>query len=523
MKIYKRNRPPEKLDFSHYYRGNPKSILLNVLKNTGIVICTIVITTLVSFGLRALGFHESNYIMTYNLGVLLIAYLTDGYLYGIAASVLGVLTFNFFFTEPYYTLLAYSPEYPVTFIIMLIVALITSTLTVRVKRESQRAETREKRINILYQVEKNLLAVKNRQQALETTAKDIGELFGTSVLICAEDQNSEQNLRYVHGNGDFNAENEIKACNEALQSGNPCGAGTELFSDCKAYYLPIIGQSGVLGVIGIQFTEKEPLPESRRIFLDTVGTQIALVLEREQLYEKQHQARLEIVRERLRGDLLRAVSHDLRTPLTGILGSASTMLTNYDSLKDEEKKEFLQMIYEDAEWLNNLVENILNVTRFAEGNIKLVKGMEAVEEIVAEAVSRIKKRTGRREIHVSIPDELIIIPVDGMLIEQVLVNLLDNAIKYTPEDSKVSVSAYWQDEDIVFEVNDEGPGLPENEIPYIFNRFYKTHEEEGGLRSGFALGLTICKSIIQAHGGTISVKNKPEGGLVFRFTLPVKE
>jgi two-component system sensor histidine kinase KdpD len=510
-------------DFKHYYEGKPLHIVLTVLKNIGIVFGVMVIATLISFGLRALRFHESNFIMTYNLGVLLIAYLTNGYMYGIIASVLGVLTFNFFFTVPYYTLLAYSPEYPVTFFIMLIVAIATSTLTARVKRESQRAETREKRINILYQVEKSLLAVKNKQQVLEAAAKEIGQLFDTSVLTCAADQNGELNMRYIHGDGIFDTEIENKACSEAYQSGNPCGAGTELFSDCKAYYIPITGQSGVLGVIGIEFLAGNQLSENRRLFLDTVGTQIALVLEREQLYEKQHQTKLEIVRERLRGDLLRAVSHDLRTPLTGILGSASTMLNNYDSLHDDVKKEFLQGIYDDAEWLNNLVENILNVTRLAEGNIKLVKEMEAIEEIVAEAVSRVKKRTGRHEISISIPHELIMIPADGMLIEQVLVNLFDNAIKYTPEVSKISVSVYLKDEDVVFEVSDEGPGLPENEIPYIFNRFYKTREEEGNTRRGFALGLTICKSIIQAHGGNISVKNKPEGGLVFRFTLPAKE
>jgi two-component system sensor histidine kinase KdpD len=522
MKPNRRKNPTDEFDFTRY-RGGPGSKLFKALKNTGIVAGVMAAATFISFGLRALGFHESNFIMTYNLGVLMIAYLTDGYLSSIIASVLGVLTFNFFFTEPYFSLLAYSPEYPVTFIIMLLAALITSTLTARVKRESQKAENRERRINLLYQFEKSLLAAKSKQQVLEVSAREIGELFLTPVLVSAADQNGGLTMRSTHGEDIFGAEKEAKACLEAYESGNVCGAGMELFPDCRAYYMPVTGQSGVLGVIGIGSAAKSGLSENQKVFLDTVGTQIALVLEREQLYEKQHQTKLEIVRERLRGDLLRAVSHDFRTPLTGILGSASTMIENYDKLTDDVKKEFLQGIYDDAEWLNSLVENILNMTRFAEGNVKLVKEMEAVEEIVAEAVARVKKRTGRHEVSVSIPEDFVMIPVDGMLIEQVLVNLLDNAIKYTPEASKVSVDVYLQGEDIVFEVGDEGPGIPENEIPYIFNRFYKAREEDGGVRRGFALGLTICKSIIQAHGGTISVKNKPEGGLIFRFTLPIKE
>jgi len=513
----------EDIDLKHFYRGKPLNIALLVIKNVCIVVGIMSLATLISFGFRALGFYEANFIMTYILGVLLVANFTDGYLYGILASVLGVMVFNYFFTEPYYTLIAYNPGYPVTFFIMLVVALITSTLTGREKREYQRAEVREKRIRILYQIEKNLLAVKSKQQVLEVAAKDINELFGAPVLVCAADINGELNMRHIEGDVTFEDKREQKAYMEAFQSGSACGAGTQLFSDCSAYYFPISGQSGVLGVIGIIFPKHYSLSESRKVFLDTIGTQIALVLEREQLYEKQQQTKMEIVHERLRGDLLRAVSHDFRTPLTGIIGSSSTMLENYDSLTDDVMKEFLQGIYDDAEWLNNLVENILNVTRFAEGNIKLAKEMEAVEEIVAEAVSRVKKRSGQHKITISIPDELVMIPVDGMMIEQVLVNLLDNAMKHTPQDSNVTVSAALNDKDIIFEVSDDGQGIPESDLPYIFNRFYKTKTDDSNTRRGFALGLTICKSIIQAHGGNISVQNKPSGGLTFRFTLPTKE
>lgn len=523
--MVKRNRLKnayEDIALQHYYRGKPLSVFLLVLKNAGIVAGILTAATFISFGFRALGFHESNFIMTYILGVLLVAYFTDGYLYGIIASVLGVLVFNYFFTEPYYTLIAYSPEYPVTFIIMLIVALITNTLTARVIRESKRAEIREKRIHILYQIEKNLLGVKSKHQLLEVAAKDISELFGSSVLIWAADLNGNLSMRHVEGNADFEAEKEERACTEAFLSGMECGAGTELFRDCSAYYFPIMGQSGVLGVIGIAFPENNSLSDAKKFFFNTVGGQISLVLERERLYEKQQLSKMEIERERLRGDLLRLVSHDLKTPLTGILGSTSTILENYEILPDEIRKDFLKRIYEDAEWLTNLVENILSMTRFDEGNIKLKKEMEAVEEIVAAAVSHVRKRTAQHEISICIPEHLVMIPVDGTLIKQVLVNLLDNAVDHTPKGTIVTIAVSEEENDVVFEVRDNGPGIPEKELPFVFNRFYSGGDTGVGRRRGIGLGLAICKSIVEAHGGRITV-HAPSEGTVFRFTLPARE
>lgn len=518
----KEAQPYEDIDFQHYYRGKPLNIVLLVLKNIGIVLGILAAATFISFGFRAMGFHESNYIMTFILGVLLVAYFTDGHLYGVLASILGVMVFNFFFTRPYYTFAAYSPEYPVTFVIMLVVALITGTLTVQVKRESRRAEIRERRIHILYQMEKNLLAVKNEQQILEVVAKDINGLFGSSVLVGAADLNGELHMRHTLGPSVFDDEREQRACMEAFESGMECGAGTELFSDCRAYYFPITGQNGVLGVIGIAFTGSSQLLESRRVFLETVGAQVSLAMERERLYVKQQQVKMEIEREHLRGNLLRAVSHDLRTPLTGILGSASTVIDHYDRLSDAVKKDFLSKIYEDTIWLSNLVENILSITRFDEGKVKLKTEMEAVEEIVAAAVSRIKKHAGGHEIKVSIPQELIMICADGILIEQVLVNLLDNAIKHTHPDAKIAVSARRTGQMVAFEVSDTGPGIPENDLPFVFDRFYTAGDTRSQARRGSGLGLSICESIVKAHGGQISVRNSPSGGAVFEFTLPIK-
>ena len=509
-------------DFSFQQIKKEKTkISKQVLKNTAITVGVVALATLVSFALRALlHLNESSYIITYILSVLFIAYLTKGYSYGIMASVLSVLVFNFFFTEPYYTLMTYSPEYPVTFIVMMIVSLITGTLTTRVKFETQRAELREKRMRMLYELERDLLAIRNIQEVAQVAAKDVSQLFGTSVLVTVSDIGGQIGQGYIEGENVFDSSLELNACMEAFHSGLACGAGTPLFGDSRVYFQPIKGQSGVLGVIGIALPSGSQIPEGHRMFPETIGAQIALVIEREQIYGKQQRAQLEIERERLKGDLLRSVSHDLRTPLAGILGSASTVIENYSQLTDEVRKDFLQGICSDAEWLNHLVDNILSMTRFSEGKVVLKKEMEAVEELVAGAVQRIKKRIENKDITISIPDELIMIPVEGILIEQVLVNLLDNAIKHTPENAKVHVTVEREAGNIAFSVHDDGPGIPEEELSFVFDRFY-TAAKQG--RRGFGLGLSICKSIVEAHGGKIVASNDPSGGAVFRFILPEKE
>lgn len=517
-----KRRMTDDLDFHHDGNVQLSSMIIHAMKMLSLVMAVITLATLISMLFRSLGYHEANYIMTYNLGVVLVAYLTHGYVYGIIASLFSMLTFNYFFTEPYYTLVAYSPEYPVTFVIMLTVALIASTLTARVKRESQRAETREKRIRILYQLEKNLLAVNSKPQLLMVAAKDINSLFQASVMICAADMEGQLTMRHVIGTDIFQTQMEKTAILETFQSGMASGSGKELFSACSGYYLPVAGSSGTLGVIGIAFPNGYKLSDSQKMFLDTISAQIALALERERLYEKQQQAKMEIERERLRGDLLRSVSHDLRTPLTSIMGSVSTMLENYEALDDSIRKDFLIDVYGEAEWLSSLVENILSLTRLESGKLKLKKEKEAVEEIVAEAVSRVSKRAAGHELVIDIPDELFMIPMEGTLIEQVLVNLLDNAIKHTSSGTVIRIYVYKQNGQAVFEVSDNGQGIAESDLPFVFDQYF-TRQPTAGERKGIGIGLSICRSIVLAHRGTITAVNRPEGGALFRFTLPVEE
>ncbi len=514
-------KEPEEADWREEHAPLHPARFMSALRSYGLVVAVIATATLISIGFRHLGYNEANYIMTYNLGVVVIAYLTDRFLYCVVASFLSMLTYNFFFTVPYFTLLTYSPEYPVTFISMLLSALIASTLTSSVKRESRRAENREKRIRILYHHEKNLLEVNSKPQLLKVAAKDISELFATSVLITAADLGGQLSMRHVVGSDIFQGEAEAKAMQETFQSGMPCGAGNELYPACKAYYLPIVGSSGVLGVIGIAKATAHPLPDSQKLFLDAIAAQVALAMERERLYEKQQRGKLEMERERLRGDLLRSVSHDLRTPLTGMLGAVATLMDNYDTLDDAARKEFLADVYREVEWLSALVENVLSLTRLESQWVNLQKQPEVVEEIVAEALSRVNRRIGTHTVTVKIPDELLLVPMDATLIEQVLVNLLDNAIKHTPADTPIHIAVRRDAAEAVFEISDRGPGLAPESLPYLFDRFYARKAVAEG-RKGAGIGLSICKSIVEAHGGRISADNDTAGGAVFRFTLPLE-
>lgn len=498
-------------------------VSVKIFKNIIILIVIMGVCTAVSIYFKHIGAFESNIVMVYFLGILLFSYLAGGYLYSFFASVCGVLVYNFFFTEPYYTLHVYSSDYPIIFIVMFTVGFFISMLTIRIKRETFLAEEREERIKALYHIGRMLLEVKNGRSLAEVSAKEIMKQFRADVLVQLLDLSGNLRYRHVEGNDIFNDDKERIACHESYQSGNSCGCGTVLFSEAKAYYMPVISKTGVLGVLGISLPGLRPLDKVQMEFLDVIGSQIAVVLERERLYEKQQETQLEVQRERLRSDMLRTISHDLRTPLTGIMGLASTMLANFESVSDEIKKDFLHNIYDDADWLNELVENILDTTRFDEGKIKLNIAQEAAEEIVAEAIAHVKKRAAGYGILAKIPDEIILLQVDGVLIRQVLVNLLSNAVNYSPEGSEITVSVCRKENRVIFEVSDNGPGISQNDLPHVFERFYSRHNKNSGARRGMGLGLSLCKSIVEAHDGEISVTNHSPHGTIACFYMPIKE
>lgn len=459
---------------------------------------------------------ESNIVMIYLLGILLYSFLAEGYGYSIFATVCVVLLYNFFFAEPLYTLKVDNPDYVMTFLVMFSVGFITSMLTIRVKKERQLVEERETYISSLYHIERRLLNVKSIEDLAQASAEEIAKQLKTSVLVELSNHEGTRQYRKIVGEEVFNETKDRLAGLETYKLGGPCGHGTELFQEAKAYYTPILSHHGVLGIVGVALPGKRCLSKAQQVSIELIAPQIAVVLERERIYEKQQQTKIEIQSERLRADMLRSISHDFRTPLAGIMGSASTVLDNYERIEDGIKKNFLQSIYEDADWLNELVENILQTTRFDENKVQLNIGLEAAEEIVIEAVTHIKKHASAHKIVVKIPDDIIFVKVDGILIRQVLVNILNNAINYTPKGSEIRVSLTSENNHAIFEVCDEGPGITEEEATHIFERYYHKKNSEKN-RQGMGLGLALCKSIIEAHQGEITISNNKPHGTIVRF------
>ncbi|MDP4087316.1 MAG: DUF4118 domain-containing protein, partial [Bacillota bacterium] len=403
--------------------------------NFGVMVIIMILITFLSLFFRYIGITETNIIITFILGVLLVSNFTEGFLYGMIASIIGVLDFNFFFTVPYYSLAAYRPDYPVTFAIMLIAAIITSTLTTKVKKEANLLSFREKQTQILYQISKNLLQAPNVDQILEIGAKKIFESIHHSVFITVLTSSNKLSEPYIFKTDEneqiFYNRDEIR---KTIQS-------NKALETKSVIYFPIKGLDESLGVIGITCMNSS-LPIEQKSFVEAISMQLALAMEREKILEKQQKAQVEMEREKLRGNLLRAVSHDLRTPLTGILGSTTTLLEHEETLEKDVKRQLLVDILEDSKWLIRSVENILSITRMEDGKVSINKNIELVEEVVSEAVLRIKKLDINHEIKITIPDEPIMIPMDGILIKQVMINLLDNAIKYTPYYSTIKVKIF---------------------------------------------------------------------------------
>ncbi len=485
----------------------------------------LVAATALSYGLTALHIGDQNIIMLYILAVLIISRITRGFIYGVLASVASVLLFNFLFTHPFFTFNAIAPGYPVTFLIMLLVAIITSTMTARVKTQARLAVRSEQRTEILYEINRKLLVTRGQRNIIDQINSYVMKLFDRSVVFYT-DPTSAENAIVLKKPGD---ERDDLACNEEAAVANwsyinqkPAGAGTDTLQGASGFYLPVVSQGKTLGVIGL-FREPDValLSQDSKFFLQLIVSQAAMALERQAFSDAQRKANESTEKEKLRSNLLRAISHDLRTPLSGILGASSAILESPKKLSEKEKTKLLHNIKDDSGWLIRMVENLLSVTRISGEGARLAKSPEAVEEIVKESVDRIRTRYPQASITVQVPDKALIVPMDGLLIEQVLMNLLENALIHNKENATMRVQVARKDNHAHFEVEDTGSGIPSEDIPGLFTGFTEGQVSADSAR-GFGLGLSICKSIIDAHGGKIAAENRQSGGARFSFDLPLQ-
>jgi two-component system, OmpR family, sensor histidine kinase KdpD len=478
----------------------------------------VALATGVSFGLHP--FSElSNLVMVYLLGIVIVAMRT-GRGPSLLAAVLSVAAFDFFFVPPRFTFAVSDARYLFTFLVMLIVGLVISGLTVRTRAQAEAAHHREQQTAALYGMSRELASTRGVDNLLHVAIKHVTDVFHGQVVVLLPERGSGSLAAWSGGQFEVDA-NELGVARWVYEHRQPAGLGTSTLPGASALHVPLIGSTGAVGVLGLRPTDLHAMDEPERLHqLETFAAQTALALERARLANEAQEAEVRIETERLRNSLLSSVSHDLRTPLATITGAVSTILDDTTRLDERTQKELLESVHEEAERLNRLVQNLLEMTRLESGALQLRKELHPPEEVIGAALSRLGKRLGERRITTRVPPDLPLVAMDDVLIEQVLVNLLDNAIKYTPARSPLDIIATATDENLTIEVADHGPGLPPGREDKVFEKFYQTDPGEG---RGAGLGLAICQGIVRAHGGRIWAQNLPGGGVAFLFTLPIGE
>lgn len=476
--------------------------------------------TLINLLMNRGGFSEANLLMVYLLAVVTIA-SKCGSLPSFAASVASVLIFDLLFTQPYYRVTVYDSQYLVTFAVMLIVGLLASTLTSRVRYQADAARRNERRAEALYRLSRRLANTAKTADLMRETEQIVSEVFDAHAVIYLP--NEDRKVRPILGHvASFAASaKEFATAQWVLDHNEPAGAGTNTLPSSEALYLPLSTRDNVAGVMAIQPAKANTrLSIDARQLLETYATQIAFAIERNNLSERTQRAELESETEKLRSSLLSAVSHDLRTPLAAIAGAASSLDANINKESiDSASHDLLETIVDESQRLANLVENLLHMTRLSSGKVQINRQWQPVEEVVGSALHRLDHVLTEREVQIQIEGDLPLVNGDDILLETILVNLIDNALKYSPAHSPIEILCESVSDGIAIQVADRGCGiLPGDEVK-IFEKFHRGSGKNTD-RRGTGLGLAICEAIVRAHKGTITANHRPGGGTIARFTIP---
>lgn len=462
---------------------------------------------------------ETNLVMVYLLGVLVIA-ARYGSRPSILASVLGVAAFDFFFIEPKFTFAVEDTQYLITFAVMLATALSISTLTARVRFQVESARQRERRTASLYAMSHQLGGARTRGQIAEAAARHVAEAVDAQAVLLFPDAQRQMTSMTAQVDDFVPGPHELAVAHWVLEHGETAGHGTATLPGAQGLYIPAKVSQNAVAVLGVlPNVDWGSIGPDRVHLLETFARLIALAVERVDLAAESARVRVQMETEQLRSSLLSAVSHDLRTPLSVIVGGASTLLDGAGSLDADTHRELLQSILKEANHLNRLVANLLDMTRLEAGALEPNKELQSIEEIIGVALSRMARPLEDHPLVVQLASDLPFVPMDELLMEQVLVNLLDNATKYSPPGAPIEVRAAESDGRLVVEVADRGPGLPPEDLNRVFEKFYRATST--ARKPGAGLGLAICRGIIEMHGGDLVAENRPGGGTLFRFRLPL--
>ncbi len=480
-----------------------------------LAVIVISVATGISVGLRA-HIAATNLVMVYLLGVVFVA-ASCSRRTSVLTSVLSVAAFDFFCVPPYLTFRVHDYQYLLTFAGMLVVALVISAQTARIRRQAEEASVREARNESLYRLSRRL-AGETRVFDVASTAAAYAEetVQGHVVVFLPEDGKIAFRRRTSYQL--LLPRFEESVAQWAFDHGEKAGLATRVHERSTALYLPLKGARETVGVMAVVPSGRAGLPDEQVQLLEVIASQTAMAIERTSSQHAAESARVQVQTEQMRSSLLSAVSHDLRTPLASITGAASTLRSQADKLDRETRQELLESIADEAERLSRLVGNLLDMTRLQSG-VELRRDLFPLEEIVGAALQRIEPQLEQRHVITRLPDDLPLVYVDDVLVGQLLVNLLDNAIKYTPAGSPIHLEADAAPDAVVLKISDRGPGFAPGDEQRIFEKFYRGKSASA---RGAGLGLAICRAIVEAHRGTIEALNRPGGGAVFQVRLPLR-
>lgn len=488
-------------------------------------LAVVLLATSIGWLMQRLAFAEANIIMVYLAGVAIVSvFLGSGP--SILASVLSVIIYDVLFVPPYYSFAVADAQYLLTFAVMLTIGLLISGITARVRRQVSESQERERMTHALYRLTRQLGEASGVDFLVSMAGERLKELFDADVTMALRDTAGRLDERFGQRTG--GASSILKdGSNEAVatwvvEHGAPAGRGTGTLPRASALFLPLVGAQGTIGVVGIRTIDPERLsdPDQRQL-LDTCVRQIALAIERDLLAIKAYESKLDAESERLRSSLLSSVSHDLRTPLAVISGAASSILESSGDQLSESEQSLLKSVREESQRLSRLVENLLDMTRLESSHLRIDREPHVVEELVGSAIARVEPLVKDQRIDTNIPSQIPLIDVDGILVEQMLVNLLENALRHSPPAGVITVTAKVSRGMVELSIGDEGDGLLPGEERQVFEKFFQSAKRRPDAKRGVGLGLAICKAVAEIHGGTIIARNQNGGGAEFIATLPI--
>jgi two-component system sensor histidine kinase KdpD len=461
----------------------------------------------------------TNILMIYVLGILVVASKTSK---GptVLACVLGIGSFDFLLVPPRFNFSLNDFQYLIALAVVMMMALAINELIIRTRYQAETARLRERRDSSLYALSRELATHRGTEELVGITARRIAELFECRTVALVPDSQGKLEVRAGQWEDFDRKPQEQRVAQWVFDLGHMAGRGTDTLPEAEALYVPLMSSGGPVGVLGLRLADpKRPFQPEQLRLLESFANQAGASIENERLAEESEKVRVQAEAERLRSSLLSSISHDLRTPLAVITGSASVLLDPKEPLDTKTQKLLAQDIFDEADRLNRLLVNLLEMTKLSSGALVLNKETQPLEEVVGSALARLQKKLEGRPVRTHLPEDLPMLPLDSLLMEQVFINLIDNAIKYTPNGSQIEITAHVEDNRLRVDVADRGPGLEKGDEKRIFEKFYRGAKVNR--QSGAGLGLAICRGAVEAHGGEIWAENREYGGTRFCFTLPL--